>query len=122
MLRYAAAEGVHVVEETRVDAITFKGDPKISRPISALWTNKQGQSGEIKFDWLVDASGRNGVMQSKYLRNRTYREGLRNVAVWGYWKNVKVYKEGTKRSNSPWIEAMTGRRQMIHHQNHLTMV
>ena len=112
MLRYAAAEGVQVFEETRIDEITIKGDPKASRPISTAWTDKQGQSGEIKFDWLVDASGRNGVIQSKYLKNRTYREGLRNVAVWAYWKDAKIYKEGTERSGAPWIEAMTGEEQI----------
>lgn len=106
MLRHAAREGVHVIEETRVNSLQFEGDPASSRPISASWSNKRGESGEIRFDWLVDASGKNGIMESKYLKNRIFREGLRNVAVWGYWKDVRIYQEGTKRSNSPWFEAM----------------
>ncbi|EJC99652.1 FAD/NAD-binding domain-containing protein [Fomitiporia mediterranea MF3/22] len=107
MLRHAAREGVQVFEETRVDSIQFEGDPSNSRPISATWVNKNGASGEIKFDWLIDASGRNGIMETKYLKNRTFREGLRNTAIWGYWRNARIYQEGTKRSNSPWFEAMT---------------
>ncbi|KAJ7656560.1 hypothetical protein B0H17DRAFT_373719 [Mycena rosella] len=35
------------------------------------------------------------------------RESLRNTAVWGYWKDVKRYAEGTKKANSGWFEALT---------------
>ncbi|KAJ7663053.1 hypothetical protein B0H17DRAFT_1144155 [Mycena rosella] len=31
----------------------------------------------------------------------------RNTAVWGYWKDVKRYAEGTKKANSGWFEALT---------------
>lgn len=58
MLRHSAREGVKVFEETRVDSIKFEGDPATSRPVSASWTNKKGESGDIKFDWLVDCSGK----------------------------------------------------------------
>jgi len=107
MLRHAAKQGVKVFEETRVESIDFTGDPATSRPIAAHWTNKQGAKGRIAFDWLVDASGRAGVMSTKYLKNREMRESLRNVAVWGYWKDVKRYAEGTKRECSGWFEALT---------------
>ncbi|KAF8636117.1 hypothetical protein AX17_003820 [Amanita inopinata Kibby_2008] len=107
LLRNASRQGVKVFEETRVTSIEFDGDPTSSRPVAANWTNKNGESGTIRFEWLVDASGRAGTMTTKYLKNRKFREGLRNIAVWGYWKDVKIYKEGTKRSNSPWFEAMT---------------
>ncbi|EGO19147.1 putative halogenase [Serpula lacrymans var. lacrymans S7.9] len=107
MLRHAEKEGVQVFEETRVESIDFEGEPASSRPIAAHWTNKQGGSGKISFDWLVDASGRAGVMSTKYLQNREMRETLRNVAVWGYWKDCKRYAAGTKKANSAWFEAMT---------------
>ncbi|KAF8154859.1 hypothetical protein B0H34DRAFT_799593 [Crassisporium funariophilum] len=107
MLRHAQKEGVHVFEETKVDAIAFEGDPKTSRPTSATWVKKDGSTGEVAFDWLVDASGRAGIMSTKYLVNRQMRESLRNVAVWGYWNDVSRYGVGTKKANSAWFEALT---------------
>ncbi|RUS16320.1 hypothetical protein BC938DRAFT_476615, partial [Jimgerdemannia flammicorona] len=60
-------------------------------PVSATYVqNVAGQriEGEIAFEWLVGASGRNGVMSTKYRKDRVYNENLRNMAVWGYWDNV----------------------------------
>lgn len=108
LLNHAEKEGVLVFQGTRVDALDFEGDPSVSRPISAKWSNKSGQAGTISFEWLVDASGRAGIISTKYLKNREFREHLRNVAVWGYWRDVTIYQEGTPRSNAPWFEAMTG--------------
>ncbi|KAF8898068.1 hypothetical protein CPB84DRAFT_1815800 [Gymnopilus junonius] len=108
LLRHAQKEGVKVFEETKAEEIQFEGngDPQTSRPISATWSKKDGSSGKIEFDWLVDASGRAGVMSTKYLNNRVMRENLRNVAVWGYWKDVNRYGVGTKKANSAWFEAL----------------
>ncbi|KZT12692.1 FAD/NAD(P)-binding domain-containing protein [Laetiporus sulphureus 93-53] len=108
LLRHAEKQGVKVFEETRAESIDFEGEPDSSRPTAAHWTNKRGESGKITFDWLVDASGRAGIMTTKYLANREMRESLRNVAVWAYWKDVKRYEEGTKKANSGWFEALTG--------------
>ncbi|EMD35669.1 hypothetical protein CERSUDRAFT_139562, partial [Gelatoporia subvermispora B] len=107
MLRHASKQGVKVFEETRVETLDFAGDRASSRPLAAHWSNKHGAAGRITFDWLVDASGRSGIMCTKYLKNRTMRESLRNVAVWGYWKGVTRYGEGTKRACSGWFEALT---------------
>ena len=106
--RHATREGVLTFEETRVQSIEFEGDPASSRPVKALWKNKSGQSGEIEFDWLIDASGKTSIMANKYLKNRVFREGLRNIATWGYWTDVKINGKGTKRENAPLFEAMTG--------------
>ena len=108
LFRHATREGVRTFEETRVQSIEFEGDPASSRPVKALWKNKAGQSGEIAFDWLIDASGKTSIIANKYLKNRIYREGLRNIAIWGYWRDVKINAVGTKRANAPWFEAMTG--------------
>ena len=111
MLSHSQKEGVHVFDGTKVEEIQFKnnGDPTNSRPVSATWSRKDGSSGKIDFEWLIDASGRAGVMSTKYLGNRQMRESLRNVAVWGYWKDVKRYGVGTKKENSAWFEALTGK-------------
>ncbi|KAF7358097.1 FAD/NAD(P)-binding domain-containing protein [Mycena venus] len=107
LLRHAQKQGVMVFEETRVESIEFEAGADSSRPISANWTNKNGDNGKIAFDWLIDATGRAGIMSTKYLKNREMRESLRNTAVWGYWKDVKRYAEGTKKANSGWFEALT---------------
>lgn len=113
MWDYGKTQGVIAIDETRVESIQFEnnGNPTTSRPISATWTNKAGQRGTIQFDWLIDASGRSGIMSTKYLRNRIFREGLRNVGVYGYWKNVhSVEVNGGKdpKTSATWIEALSG--------------
>ncbi|KAJ7595788.1 FAD/NAD-binding domain-containing protein [Mycena floridula] len=105
MIRHALSQGVQVFEETRIESISFLEANR--RPVSANWKNKHGETGTIKFDWLIDASGRQGIISTKYLKNRIYREGLRNVAVYGYWKGVRILDEGGRRGNAPWFEALT---------------
>ncbi|KXN84312.1 Tryptophan 2-halogenase [Leucoagaricus sp. SymC.cos] len=111
MLWHAAQQGVKVFEEVRVESIDFEGGNTNSpRPVSAAWKSKLGESGTISFDWLIDASGRQGLITTKYLKNRIYREGLRNVAAYGYWNNVPIFEEGGPRQNATWIECLTDKR------------
>jgi hypothetical protein len=112
MFRHAEKEGVIAFDETKVDSIEFEnnGDPKTSRPIAANWTNKAGQKGRIAFDWLVDASGKAGVMSTQYLKNRVMRESFRNVAVWSYWKGIRA----TGRPFSFYAEVLTGKQLSNH--------
>jgi hypothetical protein len=63
-------------------------------------------------DYLVDASGRNGLISTKYLKNRSYNKGLRNVASWGYWKGGGVHGVGTHKEGAPYFEALKGRAQL----------
>ncbi|KAF8067527.1 putative halogenase [Lyophyllum atratum] len=113
LLRHAASCGVKVHEGVRVTALEFEGgDAAASIPVesrkikSASWSN-DSTSGTISFDWIVDASGRNGIVSTKYLKNRTFNTALRNVAAWGYWTGGSVYMPGTTRENAPWFEALT---------------
>jgi flavin-dependent dehydrogenase len=78
----------------KVTEIGFDGD----RPISARWaaTGDRSDTGEINFDFLVDASGRGGVMATKYLKNRRYQEAFKNIAVWSYWRDVTPLDRGPK--------------------------
>ncbi|KII95738.1 hypothetical protein PLICRDRAFT_129672 [Plicaturopsis crispa FD-325 SS-3] len=92
-------------------------------------------TGTTSFTHLIDASGRAGLMSTRYLRSRVFSTSLRNVAVWGYWKGAGVYgintvakddedggehneqKEGDEskdddkpqkdRVGAPWFEALT---------------
>jgi len=62
----------------------------------------------ITFKYLIDASGRAGIMSTRYLNNRHFSQSLKNVAVWGYWKNVGSYGLGTPRAGAPYFEALLG--------------
>lgn len=65
-------------------------------------------TGTTTFTYLIDATGRAGLLSTKYLRNRHYNASLKNVAVWAYWKDTALYGAGTSRQGAPWFEALTG--------------
>jgi len=89
LLEHAKSQGVKVFEGVEVRSLTFDGD----RPRSAHWAQAADAAGEtngeLSFDFLIDASGRAGIMANRYLRNRHYPDAFQNVAIWGYWKGVK---------------------------------
>jgi flavin-dependent dehydrogenase len=86
LLEHAKSQGVKVYEGTEIKSITFDGD----RPVSATWTGiaDKENKGEIAFDFLVDSSGRAGIMANRYLKNRHIHEAFQNVAIWGYWNRT----------------------------------
>ncbi|KAF7343089.1 putative halogenase [Mycena venus] len=106
LLRHAAESGAAVYEGVSVQAIKFSNQNP-DQPIAAEWKCMDGTTGEIGFSWLIDASGRNGIMSTKYLKNRRFNQSLKNVAVWGYFSGASLYGEGTERENAPWFEALT---------------
>lgn len=109
MLRHAARQGATVFEETKVTDVEFEGEGDDARPKAATWKNKKGETGTISFDYVIDASGRAGLLSVKYLKNRVFNDDLKNVAVWGYWKGAGKYLPGTPRENSPLFEALGGK-------------
>ncbi|KAG1776888.1 putative halogenase [Suillus placidus] len=103
LFRHASKCGATVFDNTRVAEFQFNGE----RPVSADWSNAStGIQGRISFNYLVDASGRNGIMSTKYLKNRRYNQALNNVACWGYWDGTGSYMPGTTRQNAIWVEAL----------------
>ncbi|KAJ7501502.1 putative halogenase [Mycena galericulata] len=105
LLGNAAENGVLVREGVSVTSIGFSCEND-KQPVSAQWKSDTGNSGEVKFKWLVDASGRNGIMSTKYLKNRKFNQALRSVAFWGYWTGAGMYAPGTNRENATWLEAL----------------
>jgi len=82
-------------------------EPK-SLPVCAKWKNvATGKVGNISFDWVIDASGRNGIM-SRALGLRKYNQSLRNVAYWGYWTGVREYRRPRCLVQLPFFEALRG--------------
>ncbi len=92
LLDHAASLGAEVVEGITVRDLEFDGD----RPVAANWvaTDDPGRTGRIEFDYLIDASGRAGVMANRYLKNRQFHNVFRNVATWSYWKDVQPLDRG----------------------------
>lgn len=119
LLKHSGSLGAKVFESTRVKSLGFSPtDP--SKPISATWIHTpsthdgpdpkdSGVTGTTTFDYLVDASGRAGIISTGHLKNRHFNESLRNIAVWGYWKDVTTYAAGTPREGAPWFEGLTGK-------------
>lgn len=92
LLEHAKSQGVRVFEGREIQALSFDGD----RPRSATWSQvaDPSETGEISFDYLIDASGRAGLMATRYLKSRRYHQGFQNVAIWGYWEGAKQAPRG----------------------------
>lgn len=85
LLEHAKSQGVKVYEGTALRSLSFDGE----RPRSAIWSQaNDGKTGEISFDYLIDASGRAGIMSMHYLKNRHFHESFQNIALWGYWQGA----------------------------------
>ena len=82
--------------------------PNPGQPVSANWSRKDGSSGLIKFDYIVDASGRVGLLSTKYLKNRKMNQTLKNGANWGYWTGTGTYGLESNRAGAPYFEALKG--------------
>lgn len=118
IFRHAGKSGAQIFDGVKVSNLEFAphegpstADAKTldpGRPVSATWTRKEdGATGTIKFDYLVDASGRQGIMSTKHLKNRHFNQGLKNVASWGYWKGAGRYGVGTPQEGVPYFEALS---------------
>ncbi|KAJ7830713.1 putative halogenase [Mycena olivaceomarginata] len=88
LLRNAGENGVRVFEGISVDSIGFSGE-NAKQPVSAAWMSDTGTSGQVKFKWLVDASGR-----------------LAQHCVLGLLDGRGKYAPGTDRENATWLEAL----------------
>ncbi|MCJ1430268.1 hypothetical protein MMC29_008185 [Sticta canariensis] len=115
IFKHAAKSGAQTFDETKVESLQFSpsdeawenGLPNPGRPVSAAWSRKDGSSGVIKFDDVIDASGRVGVVTTKYFKNRKFNQGLKNIATWGYFKNTGFHGVGTNQEGSPYFEALS---------------
>lgn len=114
MFKHAAESGAKTFDGVRVISVEFEddsstGDDMLGRPVHAMYLIKDTkETGTIEFDYLVDASGRAGLLSTKYMKNRRYNQSLKNVANWGYYEGTGSYAPGTARENSPFFEALQG--------------
>ncbi|KIL62531.1 hypothetical protein M378DRAFT_165552 [Amanita muscaria Koide BX008] len=134
LLNHARSCGVRVYERTKVESISFS-DVDSTKPVSASWTHIPPPvppsppttplhspsrpcaeladestapiKGTTAYSCLIDATGRAGIMATRYLKNRYFNTSLRNVAIWGYWTDAGTYGRGMNREGVPWFEALT---------------
>ncbi len=92
LLMNAESQGVHVLQGASVEDLLFDGLRPIGATISPV--GNSGQSERVRFDFLVDASGRSGMLATHYLRTRRYHETFRNIALWNYWSGAKNLSSG----------------------------
>ncbi|XP_044714956.1 tryptophan halogenase domain-containing protein [Hirsutella rhossiliensis] len=102
LFRHAGACGAHILDETKVDTIQF--EPGTDKPSpSSEESNEALNRGR---PYLVDASGRHGILSTKYLRSRRFNRNFKNVANWAYWESDNVYGRGTHMEGAPYFEAL----------------
>ncbi|MFG2000628.1 NAD(P)/FAD-dependent oxidoreductase [Spirillospora sp. NPDC048911] len=91
LLRNAAEQGAEVIEGATVRSVEFDGD----RPVAAHWV-RQGDASvhRTEFDFLVDASGRAGVLSRQHFDMRSPHDVFQNVATWGYWEGARPLPGG----------------------------
>lgn len=89
LLDHARELGVEVHENTGVKDIEFVD----GRAAAANWSSGEN-SGRITFDYVIDASGRTGVLASKQFKSRRLHDVFKNVAAWSYWKDAKPLSKG----------------------------
>ncbi|TFK37701.1 hypothetical protein BDQ12DRAFT_724147 [Crucibulum laeve] len=106
ILEKARESGVSVYDGVRVTKVEFEERGGTLCPSSATWKDAEGQTGQITFEWLIDASGRNGIV-SRHLGTRKYNKSLKNVASWGYWSGTERYKHESASVGPPFFEALT---------------
>lgn len=87
LLRHAEANGVRVRTGVRARSVGFDG----GRPTSVVCRPTGGADFVVDdFDFLVDATGRHGLLSARQFGDRRPLANLRNVAVWGYWSGARV--------------------------------
>ncbi|MCA9689315.1 MAG: tryptophan 7-halogenase [Nannocystaceae bacterium] len=103
LLRYAGECGAAVHEATSVVEVEFDGE----RPTALVVAGEAGRA-RVTFDHLIDASGRGGLVATRYWRNRRIQPAFENVAVGSYWRGHAPYRapDGTPQGGDFFMEAL----------------
>jgi flavine halogenase len=109
ILQHTEKDSVKVFEETHTISIKFVNDNPKGQPLAIKWKNviDRNVSGAVSFEYLVDTTGRKGIMAQKYLKHQKVNKILQNIACWGYWKGAGVYGVGMSQGDVPGFEAHT---------------
>lgn len=92
LLEHSRENQVDVQEGVAVKKVHFD---EAGRAVSAAWERTdRSESGTIAFDYILDASGRAGLLATKHHSSRRLHDVFKNVALWGYWKGAKPLEQG----------------------------
>ena len=91
LLKHAEDTGVQVIQEADVKKLVFDGEK-----LDGVKYQHQGQTYEVRAPYVVDASGRAGLV-SKHYNLRKMNHKLENVAVFQHYK-------GVVKENNPGVE------------------
>lgn len=88
LLCNAREQGVEVIEGATVKRVIFDGD----RATSAEWVERGADSrgNIVRFEYVIDASGRTGVLSQQHFRMRNQHAIFQNIAIWGYWRDARL--------------------------------
>ncbi|MFF0491938.1 NAD(P)/FAD-dependent oxidoreductase [Nocardia sp. NPDC004068] len=91
LLRNASDQGVEVIEQATVRNVLFDAN---ERPTAVEWTLLgDDEVRTTEFDFLVDASGRAGLLSRQHFNMRKPHPAFRNLAVWSYWTGAHLHPE-----------------------------
>jgi flavin-dependent dehydrogenase len=87
LLCNAKEQGVKVMEGATVKRVLFEGD----RATGAEWVRRgDSRVNTARFRYIVDASGRTGVLSQQHFKMRSQHAIFQNIAIWGYWKGARL--------------------------------
>src|SRR5262249_33010464 len=87
LLEHARQNGVRVTTGVSASSVRFDGE----RPVAVVCRPDDGDAYVIDdFDFLIDATGRYGLLGSRHFGDRRPLRNLRNVAIWGYWNGATI--------------------------------
>jgi flavin-dependent dehydrogenase len=90
LLDHARANGVQVSSGTTAKTVSFTD----GRPVAVTCAAPGGDPVTIDdFDFLIDASGRTGLLSAQHFRSRRTHRFFRNVAIWGYWRDGRIFAD-----------------------------
>ena len=88
LLNRARRHGVKVIQPATVTRLLYSGE----RMTGAVVNDENNDTVEISARFVVDASGRKGVIASRH-GTRVLDPLIRNIAMWGYWKGATLEED-----------------------------
>jgi flavin-dependent dehydrogenase len=90
LLDNARKQGAEVIEGAKVTEVHFSGDRAVAADYQLAGDDRRR---DVEFDWLIDASGRAGLLSVGHFRSRTKHRIFRNAAIWGYFRDARLPAE-----------------------------